>query len=108
MTFNDYQEAAMATAIYPTAMSVVYPTIGLAGETGEVAEKVKKVIRDHDGRFDDDARHAIALELGDVMWYVAAIARDLGLDLNTIAQLNIAKLQSRQDRHRLHGTGDNR
>ncbi len=108
MNFNDYQQAAASTAIYPEAMAVVYPTLGLAGETGEVAEKVKKTFRDHGGNFDDERRAAVAAELGDVLWYLAMTARDLGYTLDEVAQMNVDKLASRQQRHRLHGNGDNR
>ena len=108
MTLNEYQELDMATAIFPTDMGVVYPAIGLAGETGEVAEKVKKMLRDHAGVLDDKMRHDIALELGDVMWYVAAMARALNYSLDDVARLNVEKINSRQQRHMLHGDGDNR
>lgn len=108
MEMNDYQRQAAASAIYPRTMRGVYPTLGLTGEAGEVAEKVKKVIRDHGGEFSEEAKLEIAKELGDVMWYVAAIAGDLGFSLEQIAQLNLEKLASRQSRNRLHGSGDNR
>lgn len=108
MEMNEYQRQAAASAIYPRTMRGVYPTLGLTGEAGEVAEKVKKVIRDHGGEFSEEAKLEIAKELGDVMWYVAAIAGDLGFSLEQIAQLNLEKLASRQSRNRLHGSGDNR
>lgn len=108
MNFDEYQQAARATAIYPQEMKVVYPVIGLAGETGEVAEKVKKTIRDNGGQFDDERRDAIVKELGDVLWYIANIAADLGVNLDDVAQCNLDKLRSRVDRNRLHGSGDNR
>lgn len=108
MTFDEYQVAARSTAIYPEEMRVLYPTIGLAGETGEVAEKVKKTLRDAGGTFDGERRDAIAAELGDVLWYVAMIAADLDLSLDQVARLNVEKLRSRAARHRLHGSGDNR
>ena len=108
MDFNEYQQAAAKTAIYPQRMSVVYPTLGLAGETGEVAEKVKKTFRDNEGNFDDTRREAIAAELGDVLWYLAMTARDLGYTFDEIAQMNVAKLASRKERAALHGSGDNR
>lgn len=108
MNFDEYQQAARATAIYPQEMMVVYPVIGLAGETGEVAEKVKKTIRDNGGQFDDERRDAIVKELGDVLWYIANIAADLGVNLDDVAQRNLDKLRSRVDRNRLHGSGDNR
>ncbi|SFG60710.1 nucleoside triphosphate pyrophosphohydrolase family protein [Prevotella sp. KH2C16] len=108
MTFNEYQEAAGKTAIYPRKLSIVYPLIGLAGETGEVAEKVKKIIRDNDGIFDESEKLEIAKELGDVLWYLSAIAADMGYRLDDIARLNIEKIQSRHERSFLHGNGDNR
>ena len=108
MTFNEYQQTTRKTAIYPQDMKVVYPPIGLAGETGEVAEKVKKTIRDKQGVFDPDTTRELAKELGDVLWYIAAIASDLGLDLDDVAQANIDKIHSRQARNLLHGQGDNR
>lgn len=108
MKLNDYQKRAEETAIYPNHLNVIYPTIGLAGETGEVSEKVKKVLRDNEGRFTDEQRQELAKELGDVLWYVAVLARDLGYSLETVAKMNIDKLQSRKDRGCLGGNGDNR
>ena len=108
MNINDYQQQAAASAIYPRTMGVVYPTLGLTGEAGEVAEKVKKVIRDHQGQLSPEAKVEIGKELGDVLWYVAAIASDLGFTLSDIAEMNLQKLASRQSRNRLHGSGDNR
>lgn len=108
MKLNEYQEQASASAIYPRNMKAVYPALGLAGETGEVAEKVKKVIRDHGGNFREEAKTEIAKELGDVLWYLAAMAGDLGFTLEQIAEMNLQKLASRKSRGQLHGSGDNR
>lgn len=108
MNMNEYQQQAMATAVYPRDMRIVYPALGLAGETGEVAEKVKKEIRDRAGAFAEATRAQIALELDDVMWYVAAMARDMGLTLEDIARMNLEKIRSRQERDMIHGQGDNR
>lgn len=85
-----------------------YPALGLCGEAGEVAEKIKRVVRD--GRKEVTARETeeISKELGDVLWYVANLAQELGLKLDDIASENLAKLKSRRDRGVLHGTGDNR
>jgi NTP pyrophosphatase (non-canonical NTP hydrolase) len=91
------------TAIYPKAQSIIYPALGLAGEAGEVAEKIKKWIRD--GNLDRDA---IAKELGDVLWYIAAMATDLDLDLDRIADMNIQKLADREMRGKIRGSGDDR
>lgn len=108
MTFDEYQKKAAETAIYPQRLRIVYPLIGLAGETGEVAEKVKKIIRDNDGIFNEDEKREIAKELGDVLWYLAAIARDMGYRLDDIAQINLDKIASRNERNKIHGHGDNR
>jgi len=103
MDFSSYQKRAKSTAIYPEAYKLVYPALGLAGETGEVAEKVKKSIRD--GNLDVEG---LKKELGDVLWYIAAIANDMGFDLSEIAQMNLDKLESRKNRGVLGGSGDNR
>lgn len=109
MTFSEYQKASRQTALYPDKdHNFVYPTLGLAGETGEVAEKIKKVIRDKGGIVDEGDREALQKELGDVLWYVAQIATEIGLDLDEIATGNIDKLMSRLERGVLHGNGDNR
>ncbi len=109
MDFNEYQSKARSTAFYPNVgHNPIYPTLGLSGEAGEVADKVKKVIRDNDGIFDDKIIQAIMYELGDVMWYVAQISSELGIELNDIAESNINKLSSRAKRNRLGGDGDNR
>ena len=109
MDINEYQQMARRTAIYPNAGSnMTYPTLGLAGEAGEVAEKVKKVIRDKEGVFDDDTRAAISKELGDVLWYVSQIASELNLDLSNVAQQNLDKLADRAKRGKIKGNGDER
>jgi len=103
VNFKEYQELAAKTAIYPEEYRIVYPALGLAGESGEVAEKVKKYIRD--GNLDRDL---LAKELGDVLWYVSALSRDLGIDLDDVASRNIDKLRSRAERGTLRGSGDSR
>ena len=108
MDFNDYQNAARKTALYADAYRVTYPALGLASEAGEVAGKVKKVLRDRDGDFSDDQIAAIRDELGDVLWYVATLAADLGLGLDEIAAGNIEKLRSRLERGAIQGDGDRR
>jgi NTP pyrophosphatase (non-canonical NTP hydrolase) len=109
MNLNDYQSAALRTAIYPNmGANFPYPALGLVGEAGEVADKLKKVIRDNDGILTDPVRDAVAKELGDVMWYLAVLAYELDYDLSTIAQNNLDKLASRQERGVLSGSGDNR
>lgn len=108
MNLNDYQQSALKTALYPRQYAIVYPALGLNGEAGEVADKVKKVIRDNDGDFSPERREQIALELGDVLWYVATMAHDLGYSLDEIADMNIKKLADRVRRNKLSGSGDNR
>lgn len=107
-TLNDYQKDAMSTAIYGEKNKIIYPSLGLAGETGEVCEKVKKVIRDNDGVFSDEKKQELAKEIGDVLWYVANLSNDIGYSLEAIALMNRDKLFSRKERNVLHGSGDNR
>ena len=106
MDLNDYQNAARRTAVYAEPHRVIYPALGLASEAGEVAGKIKKVLRDQDGDFGREPIEAIKGELGDVLWYVAVLAGDLGLSLEAIAAANLAKLASRQERGTLGGAGD--
>ena len=109
MLISEYQELSRRTATYPGAGdNIVYPTLGLAGEAGEVAEKVKKLLRDDDGVMSRERREALAGELGDVLWYVAQVATEAGLELEEIAQGNLDKLLSRQRRGVLSGSGDSR
>jgi len=108
MTINEYQKGARSTAIYPDSQKIIYPTLGLTGEAGEVADKVKKVIRDNNDEFTADRKKQIALELGDVMWYAASLAHDLGYTLEEICQMNLDKLASRMQRDKIHGSGDER
>ncbi len=108
MNLNEYQEAALMTAVYPEDKRIIYPALGMCGEAGEVADKVKKVIRDNNQDFTADKKLDIALEVGDVLWYCATMAHDLGFTLEQIAQLNIRKLVSRKERGMLGGSGDNR
>lgn len=111
MEFNEYQRKANQTAVYPGAGSmngIIYCALGLCGESGEVAEKVKKVWRDYDGKITDEIRQKIAAELGDVCWYLSQLAVSLGVSFDEIAVGNLEKLASRQERNVLHGSGDNR
>ena len=109
MDLNTYQQRARSTAQYPSrGENPIYPALGLCGEAGEVADKVKKVLRDHGGDFNAERREAIALELGDVLWYVAQLASELGYDLEQVADANLQKLSSRASRGRIGGSGDQR
>jgi NTP pyrophosphatase (non-canonical NTP hydrolase) len=107
--FSEYQRLSRETAIYPDlGNNIVYPALGLCGEAGETAEKVKKAIRDDGGTLTEERRAAIGAELGDVLWYAAQLATEAGLDLEDIAEANLEKLMSRQRRSVLHGSGDTR
>jgi NTP pyrophosphatase (non-canonical NTP hydrolase) len=108
MDFQEYQQKARETAIYPREQSILYPALGLCGECGEVAEKVKKVIRDKGGEFDEFDRMNIRKELGDVLWYIAQIASDLDLRLESVAIANVEKLRLRKQNGTLSGSGDDR
>lgn len=108
MTLNEYQQKALETAVYPQNYKIVYPALGLTGEAGECADKVKKVIRDNGGQFTEEKKYELAKEIGDVLWYCATFANDIGFDLETIGQMNNDKLHSRQERGVLGGSGDNR
>lgn len=106
LTLDEYQQLALETAIYPNP--IIYPTLGLTGEAGEVSDKVKKVLRDNDSVFTDEKKLEIAKEIGDVLWYCATLLHDLGYKLSDIGKMNYEKLRSRQIRGKLHGNGDNR
>lgn len=109
MNFEEYQEKSRKTALYPNKdKNFIYPTLGLSGEAGEVAEKIKKVIRDKDGIIDAETREMIKKELGDVLWYVSQLATELGLSLDDVAESNIQKLYDRMERGKLKGSGDSR
>lgn len=106
MTMNEYQNLALETAVYP--QPIIYPTLGLTGEAGEVSDKIKKVLRDNNSQFTADKKIEIAKEIGDVLWYCATLSHDLGYTLEDIARMNYEKLHSRQERGKLHGSRDNR
>jgi NTP pyrophosphatase (non-canonical NTP hydrolase) len=108
MDLSEYQQLSRRTAQYPREAWLAYPALGLAGEAGEVAEHAKKAIRDDEGNVSQARREAMAKELGDVLWYVAQLATELELDLDQIAQGNLDKLLSRQQRGVLSGSGDDR
>lgn len=106
MNINTYQQEAAKTAIYKDKL--IYPTLGLAGEAGEIANKVKKILRDNSGELEENVRQDLICELGDVLWYIAALATDLNAELSEVANKNIEKLNSRKNRGTIGGSGDNR
>ncbi len=108
MTFDEYQKESRKTATYLGKRDFWYPALGLAGEAGEVIEKVKKLFRDDEGVLSDERRQGLKKELGDTLWYLTQIATDAGLSLREIAEDNIEKLFSRKERGKITGDGDNR
>jgi NTP pyrophosphatase (non-canonical NTP hydrolase) len=112
MTLDEYQQGALRTARYPDGARVLYPTLKLAGEAGEVAEKLGKLMRDSGWApgtpLTPDQRDALAKELGDVLWYVAVLAHDLGMPLDAVAATNLDKLADRAARGVISGSGDER
>ena len=115
MTFNEYQDVSAKTAVFKETVAphlgqhtFIYLVLGLAGESGEVADKIKKLYRDNGGILDDAKKQELAKELGDVLWYIARLAEEWGFSLEQIAEMNVEKLQSRKTREQLHGDGDNR
>ena len=109
MNLNDYQKKALTTALYPKKYKIIYAALGLGNEAGEVQGKIKKWLRGDDGEdMSDERREVLKGELGDVLWYLAVLAADLGLDLDDVAESNLSKLQSRQQRGTLQGDGDTR
>ena len=109
MKFSEYQKKSRVTALYPDKdNNFIYPTLGLVGESGEIAEKIKKVLRDDGGKLSEDKKTEIGKELGDVLWYISQLATELDMNLDEIVQGNIDKLYSRLDRGVIGGSGDNR
>ncbi len=106
MNLDDYQNKARETAIYKDA--IVYPALGLNGEAGEVAEKVKKMLRDDYGKLSEDRRMALVKEIGDVMWYLANLCSDLDVSLSYVAEQNLKKLAERKAKNKIQGDGDER
>lgn len=107
--FDVYQDAAEATAIYPAkGDNLYYPALGLAGEAGEVCEKIKKIMRDQKGYCTEEDAEEISKELGDVLWYLSTLATEINISLSTIAEDNLKKLADRKERNMLSGSGDNR
>lgn len=111
MKFNNYQKAAASTAIYPgrdEMAGLVYCALGLASEAGEVASKVKKILRDAGGELSPGAASELATEAGDVLWYLAELSSNIGVPLSLVAKWNLEKLASRKQRGEIKGSGDNR
>ena len=108
ITANAYQIEAKKTAIFPSNKALEYLSLGLVGEAGEVAEKVKKVIRDKGGVFDKESKNAIKKELGDVLWYLSNLCTEFNFNLDDVALLNLEKLKLRAAKGKISGSGDDR
>lgn len=109
MNFNDYQQKATATnTMTDESLAPLYFTLGLTGEAGEIAEKVKKIVRNHDGDFSNLDHDDIKKELGDVLWYLSMLSTTFGIDLDEVADYNLHKLADRKLRGVIKSTGDNR
>jgi NTP pyrophosphatase (non-canonical NTP hydrolase) len=107
MEFNEYQRIARTTAVYKEP-KIIYTALGLAGESGECCEKIKKMLRDDNGILTDIRRSDLIKELGDCLWYLSNLAADINVELETIANTNLDKLLDRKARGVIHGSGDNR
>ena len=114
MTFDEYQKLAKKTNLTPgdgsrvLSISFMDKVLGLVGESGEIAEKVKKILRDKEGRLSQADKQELVKELGDVLWYVALVADNLGASFDDVATKNIDKLAARSKGGKLGGSGDNR
>lgn len=110
MNFDEYQERALTTAKFSDDefKDIMHWALGVTGEAGEIAEKFKKIIRDKQGAISKGDKAELGKEIGDVLWYLAVLAHQLGLSLDDIAKENLAKLKSRKDRGVIGGSGDNR
>jgi NTP pyrophosphatase (non-canonical NTP hydrolase) len=110
MNFNDYQKGALTTVVSTSdeLKDTLHWVLGINGEAGEVADKVKKIIRDQHGRITEKDKQELAKEIGDVLWYLAVFAHSLGFNFEEIAENNLSKLSSRKVRGMLKGSGDNR
>jgi len=109
MNFNEYQKKSKKTAIYPnTGHNYIFPALGLSNESGEVAGKIKKIIRDKNSIMSEEDKLEISKELGDVLWYIAQMASEINIPLNDIAKDNLEKLKDRMKRGVIQGSGDNR
>ena len=119
MNFNEYQERAgkfdtfsyekfVAEGAKANHLGILEKVLGLAGESGEACDKIKKIIRDENGEVSELVRKELVKELGDILWYLAMVSKYLGVEFEEVAKMNIEKLQDRLERNKIHGSGDNR
>jgi NTP pyrophosphatase (non-canonical NTP hydrolase) len=110
MTLDEYQKEALVTAVFTddSFKDLAHWVFGITGEAGEIAEKIKKIIRDKDGILSAEDKQELIKEMGDVLWYLAVLAKHLDCDFDEVGKRNISKLRDRQKRNKIHGSGDNR
>ncbi len=110
MTLDEYQKEALVTAVFhdDEFKDLAHWVFGISGEAGEISEKIKKIIRDKNGVVSKEDKTELIKEMGDVLWYLAVLAKHLGYDFEEVGQSNIKKLRDRQARGKIHGSGDNR
>lgn len=108
MKANDYQTWTKQTAVYPTKAELAYLALGLTSEAGEIAGKIKKIIRDNEGVMTEEIRLSLCQELGDNFWYLARLCDTLGTTMEDVMDQNKAKLEDRLRRGKIQGSGDNR
>lgn len=106
--FDEYQNKSSMTAIFPEEFALEYLCLGLVSEAGEVAGKIKKVIRDNNRQMSDEVKKQISDEIGDVLWYLAQLSLELNIPMSRIATENIDKLRDRENRGKISGSGDSR
>lgn len=108
MNLKEYQEIINKTAVFPKEIGLIYCTLGVTGEAGEIAEKVKKLYRDNGGQMTEEIRNSLKKEIGDVLWYCTALSSELGFTLEEVMEANYEKLMKRRETNTLHGNGDDR
>lgn len=108
ISLQEYNNLINLTKVYPKEIGILYCSLGLAGESGEVCEKIKKIYRDNSGNITEEKRLEIAKEISDVIWYCTALSQEIGYSLQDILYLNKVKLMKRKETNTLHGEGDSR
>lgn len=108
VSFEEYQSESAKTAVFPEDKALTYLTLGLTGEAGEFADKVKKIIRDSEGEISPELRELLLKELGDVLWYLTQLCSYFNVSLSEVASMNLAKLFKRMANGTINGSGDER
>jgi NTP pyrophosphatase (non-canonical NTP hydrolase) len=107
--FDKYQQLCLKSSIHSkTKHGYIIPALGVTGEAGEVADKIKKVLRDDNGKISTAKRNEISKEIGDMLWYTSMLCTEIGLKLSDVIKLNLEKIAYRSKENKIHGSGDNR